>query len=166
MFLGIHCDVGFDIGLLWIWLVHDFSLLGTCVACSGELVHDHLHLWLRASVESAVISKQEVLQYSFFDLGQGLKPAQVEHLYICFVLDVDSMIAVPKASVSMEENTMLKRVGVSTQPCLTTFETGKVSEQSPSLNTQAVIPSRNCLTMVMNLSGEPNFAMIFNCPLN
>ena len=46
----------------------------------------------------AVISKQEVSQYSLFDFGEGLKSALGEQLSICSELDVDSMITVPEGT--------------------------------------------------------------------
>ena len=69
-----------------------------------------------------------------------------------------------KASVSMAENIMLNRVGVSTQSCLIPFVTGNGSENSPSFWTCASIPLWNCLTIAMNLVGQPNFAIIFQRP--
>ena len=123
-FLSFHCDGGFNIGLIWSWLAIDIGLLGAygeakVITYSGELAHDHLHLCFRACIKSAVISKQEVSQYSLFNLDVGLKSAQVEELSICFVLMWTPWSLFQKASVSMAENTMLKRVDASTQPCLT-----------------------------------------------
>ena len=66
-----------------------------------------------------------------------------------------------KASVRMAENIMLNSVEASTQPCLTPFVTGNGSENSPSFWTVASIPSWNCSTIVINLAGQPNFAIIF-----
>ena len=69
-----------------------------------------------------------------------------------------------KASVSMAENIMLNRVGAIKQLCLTPFVTGNGSENSPLFWTRASIPSWNCLTIAMNLVGQPNFAIIFQRP--
>ena len=68
-----------------------------------------------------------------------------------------------KASVSMAENIMLKSVEASTQPCLTPFVTGNGSENSPSFWPLASISSWNCRTIAMNLAGQLNFAIIFQC---
>ena len=56
--------------------MHDFGLLGVydeakVDTCCGELVHDHLHLWLGVWIKNAVISKQEVFLYSLFNLGEA-----------------------------------------------------------------------------------------------
>ena len=69
-----------------------------------------------------------------------------------------------KATVSMAENIMLNRDGVRKQPCLAPFVTGNGSENSPSFWTRASIPSWNCLSIAMNLVGQPNFAIIFQRP--
>ena len=69
-----------------------------------------------------------------------------------------------KASVSMAENIMLKRVGAKTQPCFTPLVTGNASEYSPSSCTLAFMPSWNCWTIAMNFAGQPNLAMIFHSP--
>jgi len=69
-----------------------------------------------------------------------------------------------KASVSIAANTMLKSVGASTQPCFTPLVIEKVSDMSPSSRTEAIIPSCNCRTTVMNVFEHPNFFIIFHRP--
>ena len=68
-----------------------------------------------------------------------------------------------KASVSMAENIMLNSVEARTQPCLNPFVTGNGSENAVIL-TLASILSWNCLTIAMNLAGQPNFAIILQSP--
>ena len=70
----------------------------------------------------------------------------------------------PKASVSMAENIMPKRVGAKTQPCFTLLVTGNGSEYSRSSCNLAFMPSWNCWTIAMNFAGQPNLAMIFHSP--
>jgi hypothetical protein len=53
-------------------------------------------------------------------------------------------------SVSMAANTMLNRVGASTQLCLTPFVTWNGSDTSPSCITRAIMPSWNCWTKAVN----------------
>ncbi len=65
---------------------------------------------------------------------------------------------------SMAENMMLKRVGPSTQPCLTSFVSWKVPDDSPSSSALASIPWWKERTSAVNLFGHPNFFMIFQRP--
>ena len=66
--------------------------------------------------------------------------------------------------MSKAEDMMLKSFGVSTQLCFTSFVTGKASDASLSSCTQAVMPSWIWRSMVINLSGHPNLAIIFQRP--
>ena len=59
---------------------------------------------------------------------------------------------------------MLTSDGAITLSCLTTFVTPKGSENSQSFCTRACMPSWNCRTIVMNVGGQPNLAMIFQSP--
>ena len=68
------------------------------------------------------------------------------------------------ASNRIAENMILKRVGTRTLPCLTPFVTGKATELFPLSCTLACMPSWNCLTMAMNFSGQPYFAIILQRP--
>ena len=70
------------------------------------------------------------------------------------VFDADARGIVIKGVHQHWENTRLKSVGASMQPCLTPLETGKALEVSLS----SIIPSWNCLTMVVNFSRQPNFS--------
>ena len=68
------------------------------------------------------------------------------------------------ASNSNSKNIILKRVGTKIHPCLTSFVSGKATELSQLSCTLACIPSWNCLTMVMNFSEQPYYAMILKRP--
>ena len=64
----------------------------------------------------------------------------------------------------MAANTMLKRVGATTQPCFTPFVTGNESEVSPLSRTVALIPTCNWRTRAVNFLGQPNFSIICHRP--
>ena len=70
-----------------------------------------------------------------------------------------------KGSDSIAENSMLNRVGASTQPCFSPLVTKKGSEYSPPSCTLVFMPSWNCRTIAINLAGQPNLAMILKQPL-
>ena len=81
-FLAFHCNKRLNIWLAWCWLVHDFGLLGAyceaeVVTCSGRTCLCCLHLQLRACIEWAVISKENVPQHSVIVFGESMKSAQV-----------------------------------------------------------------------------------------
>ena len=73
------------------------------------------------------------MKYGLGDLGLNPELSKIEQLPSW------------KASESMAEKNMLKRVGDSTQPCLTPFVTGNGSEDSMSSKTHANMPSWNCV---------------------
>ena len=118
---------------------------------------------LEACSEYTIISKEKVPQHGPLDLGKSMKSAHVEQFPIHSLLDADSLITVCECISQHGRKIMLKRVGANMQPCLTLFESMKASEQSP-LSTQALTPLWHKLTMEMNLSGQPNFAIIFQRP--
>ena len=69
-----------------------------------------------------------------------------------------------KASVSMAENIMLKRIGARTHPCFTPFETGNGWDISQLSWALASMPSWSCCTMATNFWGHLYFAMILQRP--
>ena len=67
-----------------------------------------------------------------------------------------------KASCNITKNIKKNSIGARAQPCLTPFLTAKPSYMSPLSWTRALMPSWNCCTMEINLSGHPYFASIFH----
>ena len=123
--------------------------------------HQYTHYKLRGS-------KEQISHIVHLNFGFGMKCTQIEQFAICPESYRDSITVVTvlslKASASMAENIMLNKVGAGTHPCLTPLVTKIGSEDSPSSWTLTCIPSWNECTSAMNLSGQPNFAIIFHRP--
>lgn len=80
------------------------------------------------------------------------------------VSNVEPSNEVKEGIIEHGSENQTEKFGASMQCCLIPLETGKASERSPSSSTLAAMLSWSCLTVVMNLSGQPNFTITLQRP--
>ena len=159
----IYCDVRFHMGLARAWLVlmvrpklshtpESLSVLA-CIACS-----------LVALRAQSSVKRKSLMAVSFILVAASSVHCLKSFPTALYMINISSLLP-QKASVSIAENMMLKSVCTIMQPCLTPLVTGKASDVSLSSCRWAVTPPLcNWPTMVMNLSEQPNLAIIFQRP--
>ena len=118
----------------------------------------------RALVKDTAIRKKKSRMLSDLTFVFGLSLLRLNRQPSVRCLMSSPSLLSLKASVSMDENMRLNSVGARTQTCLTPFVTGKGLEASPFSWTQACMPYWKCLTIAINLFGQPYLAIILHRP--
>jgi len=83
----------------------------------GKTIHELLDMLERVCHNGTVIGEQQLTYQSLCDLDFSSETSQIEDSTISPVLQVDSSV------ICVVECMMLNRVGASTQPCFTPFDT-------------------------------------------